>query len=333
VGARAYLGHAPRARQPTDRRFEQSFEPLLEVTVAYVYWVIGIAQVAFVVLAIALEYASASRDRAATIARPLDGAASRTAPALAAALRGARSPLWWRRFAAARALAQVADASDRELLLKLLGDAHPAVQSAASESLRRYADPELIRRVIDGLSSASSAVRAHQLTVLGGHAEVAAPMLLDRIRDDAPAHKLYAYINAAAALDDPACMARVADLSTHPHGEVRVVVARVLRGRPGEVAHVKLLSMLRDPDWRVRAQAARGLGAMRDDRSVDALLRAIADPTWWVRFRAGLALAGMGDVGNEALSRALEHQDRYARDMAALVRGLSAASLAELSAG
>jgi len=32
------------------------------------------------------------------------------------------------------------------------------------------------------------------------------------------------------------------------------------------------------------------------------------------------------------LTRALEHQDRYARDMAALVNGLSESSLAELSA-
>ena len=306
---------------------------MFEVTASYVYWVIGIAQLAFALLAITLEYALRSRDGSADPAgQPLIGSTDRTMPAFQNALRGARSPLWWRRFAAARALAKVADASDRDVLLRLLGDDHPAVQSAASESLRRYADPALIRRVIDGLSSASSAVRAHQMTILAGHSDVAAPMLLDRIREDAPARKLYAYINAAAALDDPACMTRVAELSTHPHAEVRVAVARVLRSGVGETAHVKLLSMLRDPDWRVRAQAARGLGAMKDPRTVDALLRAIADPTWWVRFRAALALAAMGDVGRDALTRALEHQDRYARDMAALVNGLSESSLAELSA-
>lgn len=308
------------------------------MTVSYVYWIIGGAQVAFAALVATLEYALRSRDRSATIGIPLAGDAAvvgvshRSAAQVEQALLGARSLLWWRRFAAARALAQSAGPPDRGALLRLLSDPHPAVQSAASESLRRAADPELIRRVIDGLSSASSAVRAHQMTVLAGHADLAAPMLLDRIREDAPAHKLYAYINAAAALGDRACMTRVSELSTHPHAEVRVAVARVLRSGVGETAHVKLLSMLRDPDWRVRAQAARGLGAMNDSRTVDALLRAIADPTWWVRFRAALALAAMGGVGRAALARALEHEDRYARDMAALVSGLSEASLAELSA-
>lgn len=302
------------------------------MSAGYVYCVLGVVSLVFLGLAIALDYAARSRERAVAVGRPA-GDVRRDDPVIAGALAGARSPLWWRRLAAARALTHVADESDRATLLRLLGDRHPAVQSAASESLRRYADTELIRRVIDGLSGASSAVRTYQMRVLAEHAVAAAPMLLERIREDAPPHKLYAYITAAAALDDADCMARVAELSTHPHAEVRVAVARVLRSAPGDSAHIKLLSMLRDPDWRVRAQAARGLSAVRDARTVDALLRAIADRTWWVRFRAALALATMGDVGQEALDRALRHEDRYARDMATLVRGLSDSSLAELSAG
>lgn len=302
------------------------------MSAGYVYWIVGAVNLVFLALALTLEYAARSRERAVGFGRPT-GTVRRDDPVIADALSGARSPLWWRRLAAARALTHVADESDRATLLRLLGDPHPAVQSAASESLRRYADTELIRRVIDGLSGASSAVRTYQMRVLAEHGVAAAPMLLERIREDAPPHKLYAYITAAAALDDAACMARVAELSTHPHAEVRVAVARVLRSAPGDSAHIKLLSMLRDPDWRVRAQAARGLSTVRDARTVDALQRAIADRTWWVRFRAALALASMGDVGQAALDRALEHEDRYARDMATLVRGLSDSSLAELSAG
>jgi HEAT repeat protein len=186
---------------------------------------------------------------------------------------------------------------------------------------------------MDGLSSASSAVRTYQLGVLGDYASLVGPMLLERIRPDAPPHKLYAYIHAAAELQDRECMTRVADLSTHPHPEVRVAVARVLRSKAGDAVHVKLLSMLRDPDWRVRAQAARGLSAIDDERTVRELARALTDANWWVRFRAGLALAVMGPLGRTALSDALANTDRYARDMAILVLGLSEASVAELSAG
>jgi HEAT repeat protein len=257
----------------------------------------------------------------------------REEPWVAQTIEGADSRLWWKRLAAARALSLVASAGDRERILNLLSDGHPAVQSAATASLAKYADRDLLIRVIDGLSLASPAVRTYQLRVLAGYAPIVGPMLLDRIRSDAPPHKLYAYIHAAGRLDDATCMSRVAELSTHPHPEVRVAVARVLRSNPGDVVHVKLLSMLRDPDWRVRAQAARGLSAIADERSIAELSRALTDANWWVRFRAGLALASMGEPGRDALVAALDHTDRYARDMATLVSGLSTASVTELSAG
>ncbi len=245
----------------------------------------------------------------------------------------ARSVFWWKRLSAARTISLVASGSDKSAILKLLSDSHPAVQSAATGCLTRYADRELLTRVIDGLSSASSAVRTYQIGVLRQYPDLVGPMLLDRIRADAPPHKLYAYIHAAAEIQDAHCMTRVAELSTHPHPEVRVAVARVLRSASGDVMHVKLLSLVRDPDWRVRAQAARGLSGVSDPRTVLELSRALADSNWWVRFRAGLALAATGEPGRAALTASLAHNDRYARDMAMLVIGLSDASVAELSEG
>ena len=257
----------------------------------------------------------------------------RSEPQVRESLAGASSVLWWKRLAAARTLSLIANESDRATIFALLSDNHAAVQLAATSCLGRYADQELLTRVIDGLASASSAVRSYQIGVLRQYPDLVWRMLYDRIRPDAAPHRLYAYIHAAAELDDAQCMQRVADLSTHPHPEVRVAVARVLRSQTGDSAHVKLLSLLRDPDWRVRAQAARGLAGMTDERTVEELARALTDSNWWVRFRAGLALAGTGGKGHAALDEALRHQDRYARDMAMLVIGLSDASVAELSEG
>ncbi len=269
--------------------------------------------------------------------RPLERGALvemlRSEPWVRQTVDGARSFLWWKRLAAARTLSLIAASEDRSTILQLLSDKHPAVQSAATACLSRYADDELLVRVIDGLSVASSAVRTYQLGVLRVYGSRVGPMLLERLRADAPPHKLYAYIHAAAALEDPECMARVAGLSTHAHPEVRVAVARVLRHGSGGASQVKLLSMLRDADWRVRAQAARALTGVNDERTVRELSRALMDTNWWVRFRAGLALAVMGPMGRDALTEALSNSDRYARDMAMLVIGLSEASVAELSAG
>jgi HEAT repeat protein len=272
-------------------------------------------------------------ERVIPIERATLAALLREEPWVQRTIDGARSLLWWKRLAAARTLSLIATGSDRLTIMRLLSDRHPAAQSAATACLGRYADTELLVRVIDGLSAASPAVRTYQLSVLGSHAELVRPILLERLRSDAPPHKLYAYIHAAAQLRDRECMMRVADLSTHPHPEVRVAVARVLRGKPGDGTHVKLLSMLRDPDWRVRAQAARGLSGVCDERTVGELARALTDANWWVRFRAGLALAALGQQGRAALTAALANSDRYARDMAMLVIGLSEASVQELSAG
>jgi len=248
-------------------------------------------------------------------------------------LDGARSLLWWRRLAAARLLGVVADARDRGAIRVLLQDPHPGVQSAATACLRRYADDDLVALVIDALSSRSSAVRAYQVELLAERRDVSAPLLLERLRADAPPHKLYAYIYAAEAMDVPAARARVSELSTHPHPEVRVAVARLLKNPRDERTRVKLLALLRDEDWRVRAQAARALAGEMDERTVQELSRALTDPTWWVRFRAALALAGGGAPGRAALTAARAMSDRYARDMAALVSDLPEASLAELAAG
>lgn len=293
----------------------------------YVWVTIGVAQVAFVVMVGILQYINWSRRRIDALVDTPDGSGP------GAIARLASSRFWWRRMAAARQLAVVAGADDRGIIRRLLLDHHPGVQSAATACLLRYADEDLIALVIDGLASRSAAVRMYQGRVLRQRDELTRPLLLDRLRADAPPPKLYSYIYLAELLDSPECIERVAALSIHQHPEIRVAVARALQHTPDEMCVIKLLAMLRDPDWRVRAQAARGLANAPEERVIKELSRALTDQTWWVRFRAGLALAAMGDAGGKALDLAQDLPDRYARDMAAFVRGLSASSIAELSAG
>ncbi len=290
----------------------------------YVWLVIGVAQLAFIALVGVLQYVSRSR----RVAGEGDGALRGRS-----VLRLASSRFWWRRMQGARVLSASAEQRDRDLIRRLLLDTHPGVQSAATSCLLRYADEELVALVIDSMAMRSAVVRLYQISVLRHHRTLVAPLLLERLHSEVSPMHLYAYIDLAEALDYPDCTERVAALSIHQTPEIRVAVAKVLQRMRGDAGVIKLLTMLRDPDWRVRAQAAHGLGGIRDARAVPELSRALTDQTWWVRFRAGLALAALGEPGRKALEAACELPDRYARDMAAFVTGLSGPSIVELSEG
>jgi HEAT repeat protein len=81
----------------------------------------------------------------------------------------------------------------------------------------------------------------------------------------------------------------------------------------------------------VRATAARSLGQLGAGTAAPVLAPLIADPVWGVRLRAALALAQVGERGRAALRAAREGTDRYARDMATLVSGLSDGAVLELA--
>jgi HEAT repeat protein len=96
-------------------------------------------------------------------------------------------------------------------------------------------------------------------------------------------------------------------------------------------AEAVLREMMKDDDWRVRAQAARGLGALGATAAIADLSNALLDRAWWVRFRAALALAQLGEAGRRALRMGRERVDRYAADMASMVSGLSDGAVVELA--
>lgn len=98
--------------------------------------------------------------------------------------------------------------------------------------------------------------------------------------------------------------------------EERISAARALGGVGGRRSRVELERALGDESWPLRAQAAKALGKLAIKRSVPALERVLDDPAWWVRANAANALRKLGDPGRAALERALEHEDRYARDRA-----------------
>ena len=246
-------------------------------------------------------------------------------------LSQASSRLWWRRLDAARLLAVVGTSRDVNLLRGLFADEHAAVQAAASICLTRIGDRALIDHVLDTLHTRSPIVRVFQLRILRETWRLTVPALIERLQPLAPVAKLQVWIALAEQLGDSHCLAALLAFRGHPVNEIRISAARALRHYMHADSEAALRAMLKDDDWRVRAQAARGLGALGATAAIPELSGALVDRSWWVRFRSALSLAQLGETGRRALRAARERSDRYASDMAKMVSGLSDGAVVELA--
>lgn len=245
-------------------------------------------------------------------------------------LRGGRSVFWWRRFDAARLLSIVGSHDDADLIASLLFDGAPAVRLVAIDAAARLGG-RLVDLELDSLPARQDAVQQYQFAALSRHAAVVVEALLPRLAPSEPVAKLNAWIDAAGALANPTALTRVRTLGVHPDATVRLHVARALRRHAEPDTVPVLLTLLADDDWRVRAQAARALGALRVATAVEPLATAVRDRAWWVRYRSALALAQIGGDGRTALLAVSQGPDPMARDMSALVAGLSSAAVVEMS--
>lgn len=252
-------------------------------------------------------------------------------PWVAHFLKRATSRIWWRRLEAARTLTVAGVPGDRALLLALLADEHPAVQLAAAGALDRIADAELVGSALDSLADRPIVVRRIQVQALLRLWAQTGPVLLARLRSEAPARQVESWVTMAELSADPACVAAAAELFAHPDPNVRAAVARALRHYFSPRLTERLAALLRDPEWPVRAAASRTAGAMADPALLPALRDATHDRAWWVRFRAALSLAQMGEPGRRVLREVREGNDPFARDMATMVSGLSDGGVLELA--
>ena len=255
----------------------------------------------------------------------------RGAPWVEQILAQADSRRWWKRLEAARLLVMVCVEEDGPLVARLLRDPHPAVTSAATAALAGCASSALVAEVVNELPSHTASVRLQQCIALRRHANVATAVVVQRLGVSAPAPALRAWIQLVEVLRTPAALAAVVPFAAHADVDVRASAARALRYCFSPEGAEAVSGLLRDDDWRVRAAAARAVGALNVRAAIPSLVHAMHDTSWWVRFRAGLALADLADEGKSALAGVRSSQDPFARDMAALVCGLSDGSRLELT--
>lgn len=242
--------------------------------------------------------------------------------------RGARSRFWWRRLEAGRLLTLVGGGADVALLLRLLGDQHPAVVIAVIGALERVQSPALDTAVLSHLPKLPRTVQAYASAALQRAKSGVVQVLATRLRGPRAAPGLAAYVDLAGRLADPSLRDGVLALADHSNLEVRTAVARVLARYPHGDSLRVLTRLAADPAWQTRAQAIQSLGKL-DARAVALFRSALRDSSWWVRLRAALALARAGGEGRNALLTAETGADAFARDMARFVLGLTPGALAE----
>jgi HEAT repeat protein len=247
------------------------------------------------------------------------------------AIRGDTSRRWWRRLDAARALGIVGTVVDAGRLRPLLSDPHPAVRLAATQALTAVDDPDLVRIALSRCPQEALAVRLFMATTLKAVWRLAEEPLRTLLASDAPPSDLAAWLGLAESLDLPSVRHEVTALVRHPSPEVRASAARALRRYPHADSVDAVMVLLDDPQDFVRASAAQALGVLRAAAAQPQLERGLTDHAWWVRFRSALALALLGESGRAALRRARHSSDRFAREMAEMVSGLSDGAVLELA--
>lgn len=249
---------------------------------------------------------------------------------LESAVHQAYSRFWWRRLEAARALSIIAAPRHRDVVLKLFFDGHPAVQVAAAGALPHVADPFVIGRVLDKLDSLPKVVRHYVTAVLQRSRSMVGPALAARIERGSHFAPLAAWIELAEAIADPDTVAASLTRLEHPSVAVRRAIAKALRRSPSLATETALLQLLGDKDPTVRAAAARTIGELGSRIAVPALAQMLSDGVWMVRVRAAVSLAQLGERGRAALRAARAGDDRFARDMATMVTGLTEGAILEM---
>jgi HEAT repeat protein len=249
---------------------------------------------------------------------------------LETAVRQAHSRWWWRRLESARALSIMAEPRHRDLVLKLFFDDHPAVQVAAAGALPHVADPFVIGKVLDKLDGLPKVVRHYVTAVLQRSRALVGPALAARIERGSHFAPLAAWIELAEAIADPETVAAALTRIEHPAPAVRRSIAKALRRYPSAATEAALVQLLGDKDPTVRAASARTLGELGSRAAVPALSRMLSDGVWVVRVRAAVSLAQLGERGRAALRAARSGEDRFARDMATMVTGLTEGAILEM---
>jgi HEAT repeat protein len=223
-----------------------------------------------------------------------------------------------RRSLACRTLGRLGQADVVLLLVARLQDPSLAVRRQAIGALADMRAVDAFGAVAQAIEDAGDwdnllAVMALIRMGRGSVAQVGA--LLRRSRSPAMTKALLQVIGRQGLAADPGA---VRALAAHSNPEIRTEAVRALGMIAPDAESVAVcLAAMDDAEWPPRALAAWSLGRLGDERAIPRLEQAMGDSAYWVRHHSAEALAALGDRGEAALRRGLDHANPFVQDMAA----------------
>jgi HEAT repeat protein len=202
-------------------------------------------------------------------------------PALVALLQDADADV---RLRAASALSELGGRQARDALLAALGDESRWAVIRVADILSRMG-PDVVQDLIESYPG------------LPRNSRLAALDVITRIGNDST------FDFQLSCLGDP-------DADTRARAAAGLGRLRL----PAAIPPLRVA--LSDTEWPVRAKAARALGELGALEALQDLAQSLGDRAWWVRSNSAEALRRLGPPGIGMLLRALDGEDRFARDQA-----------------
>jgi HEAT repeat protein len=230
-------------------------------------------------------------------------------------VRNARSGFKWARAHAVRVLGELRVPSSVPVVLQALEDRDADVRNIAARALGRMqlqATDEALVALLGRHDQAVSARIAAMCIEIGART---VPLLLRTLREGSPRARFWA-ARILGEIRDASAATALGEALQDGEPDVRSASARALGSIADRGTVGVLEAALHDPIWFVRAHAAEALGRIGEPGTAVALAEALGDRSWWVRKNALDALVRLGEPARPALVRALNSDDRFARDCA-----------------
>lgn len=209
-----------------------------------------------------------------------------------------RSPWWWRRAMALRALGSMQSVDHTGEIVAALDDPNTDVRNTALDALADLQNPAALPAIVVRLHDASLH-RARRGAVLAAFGSRCEPFLLD-LAAIAPEHRLN-YAQALGICGTAAARPILCEWSGDARAKVRAAAMEALSHIGIDRPSVPFaITALEDGDATVRAMAATALRGCADADTAASLARHL-DDTWAVALRAARSLQAMEAPGRAAL--------------------------------